>query len=268
MQEVIRNIAYAPHGLRGQGDLFLPAGEPTGTPVLMIHGGGWNALTKESIEPLARAFVRHGRAVFNINYRLLDNAPWPGCLEDCVAAAEFMLAGRLAKQGVEAPEKLIVCGASAGGHLALMTGLKLPADRVEFIVDLCGPTHMNFPDGSSEGRFATGDFLEKFLGRPGPATEADIQSTSPVLLARPDAPALFCIHSRNDRLVPINHSQNAVAAWRLVGAPAELIDFDGPGDSHGIWDSEDRATREPVKEVLAAVADICRRSQFHATNKS
>ena len=97
--------------------------------MLLIHGGGWNALTKESLEPIARLAVSESRAVFSINYRLLDHAPWPACGSNCASAARFVLAGSLAPHDLPRAHlrKLLVVGASAGGHLAMMTGLALGA---------------------------------------------------------------------------------------------------------------------------------------------
>ena len=69
---VVRDIRYTDaHRERGVGDLFLPGRgtdvEPSGFPVLLIHGGGWNALAKESIQPFAVILAAIGRTVFNLS---------------------------------------------------------------------------------------------------------------------------------------------------------------------------------------------------------
>jgi len=253
MSEIVRDVSYAPgHGVRAMGDLHL-ATEPTGCPVLLIHGGGWNALSKESMEPLAHLFAEQGRSTFNINYRLLSAAPWPACRDDCVMAGRFVLAGGLAEHGLSACDRVLVCGASAGGHLAMMTGLGLPARHVEAIISLCGPSRIDFPDGSTADEFRSDGWRSGFLGQRHPMSAADIAIVSPSLSVRVGAPELFCIHSRNDRLVPPSHSVWAVEAWRAVGSRAALFLFDGPGDSHGIWDSEYRPTRRPIDDVVVAI---------------
>jgi acetyl esterase/lipase len=248
------DISYNPDaGPRGLGDLLLPD-RPTGHPVLLIHGGGWNALTKESIEPMGRRLAERGRAVFNINYRLLDQCHWPACADDCVAAGKFMLAGKV--PGLGKPEKLLVAGASAGGHLAMMTGLTLPKGTVEAILSLAGPALMDFPDGSSGIHFESLDFRRKFFGHENELTPEEILAVSPAKLVKPGAPPLYCIHSQNDKLVPLSHTHAAVAAWRAVGAKAESYIFDGPGDSHGFWDSEDRSKRQPIPAVVEAFEKV------------
>ncbi len=259
---VVRDIRYTDvHAERGVGDLFLSQGEPSGFPVLMIHGGGWNALTKESIEPFAKLFAAIGRTVFSINYRLLDHGPWPACLDDCIAAARYILDGKLGDHGQRTPTKILIVGASSGGHLAMMTGLALPGDRVEAIVSLAGPSMMDFPDGSSSAHLKSTAMRNKFFGTTEAPSKAQIDAISPAYCVTAGAPALYCIHSRNDQLVKISHSQKAVEAWQRVGAKGVLHAFNGPGNAHGLWDSEDRAVRQPVGDVVQALGEILRALQ-------
>lgn len=259
--EVVRDIRYrADDGPRGEGDLFLPAGGVArGSPVLLIHGGGWDALTKESLEPLAVLMAGWGRAVFNVNYRLLQHAPWPANRDDCVSAGRFMLDGGLARHGLAAA-RVVVMGASAGGHLAMVTGLGLPADRVESIVSMAGPSRLKVPGPdvippSSSAVLCSDAFVHRFFGMT-EVSAAQVAEASPVLMVKSGAPRLWCIHSRNDPLVPLWHSQQAVAAWRRVGSQADVLEFDGPGDSHGFWDSEDRSIRQPIPAVVECLRRV------------
>lgn len=256
---VVRNVRYTDvHPERGVGDLFLPEGLPSGFPVLLIHGGGWNALSKESIEPIAKLLAAVGRTVFSINYRLLDHGPWPACLDDCVAAANALLDGKLGEHGQRAPAKILVAGASAGGHLAMMTALSLPADRVEAIISLAGPSMMDFPGGSSSAHLESLVMREKFFGAATPPSKAQIDAVSPAYCVTAGAPPLYCIHSTHDQLVKLVHSQAAVEAWQRVGSKAQLYTFNGTGATHGFWDSEDHATRQPVGDLVHALGNVLR----------
>ncbi len=257
MSKIIRNIAYSnKHDERNLGDLLLPVALTNPNPVLLIHGGGWNALSKESFEPWAKLFNDHGRAVFNINYRLLRHAPWPACLQDCLAAANYILSGALQQHGIPGDRPLLICGGSAGGHLTMMTGLNLDQKNVEAMISISGPAVMDFPDGSTQVRFASRDYTREFFGDDRTMTDAEYAAISPPKLARADAPPLFCIHSRNDKLVPESHSIAAVNAWREKGIRADCYLFDGPGESHGIWDSEDHNTRQPIAGAAKGLYQI------------
>ena len=125
--KVIDHISYRKeNGFRGLGDLYLP---DTVTPetgaALLIHGGGWSALDKSSFAGVALWLCQElGMAAYNINYRLCGQTPWPVCGDDCLEAGDFFLNSAIPEfQGFDR-SRIVVIGASAGGHLALMTGLR------------------------------------------------------------------------------------------------------------------------------------------------
>jgi acetyl esterase/lipase len=248
MEPCRRNIAYGVDaGDRHLGDLFLPQGGATGNPVLLIHGGGWNALSKESFEFMAPFFLSHGRPVFCINYRLLGDAPWPACGDDCLAAARFMLDGGL--QEIPLPGKLLICGGSAGGHLAMMTGLRLPQGKVEAILSLSGPVRLDWVATTLDPQGLHEQLLERFFGKKVELDGPEVRAASPRWQIAETPPDLFCIHSRKDRLIPPRHSLEAVAAWRERGGRAELREFDGDGELHGFWVNDDRESN-PLNPAL------------------
>jgi acetyl esterase/lipase len=238
--------------------LFVPPATAGRDAILLVHGGGWDALAKESVERIAQFFALRGHVVFNVNYRLLQHAPWPACRDDVIAAGRFALEGGLASHGAKGVERLILCGASAGGHLAMAAGLALPPARVSAIVSLAGPARLDATEHPSDAVLFIADFLRRFFGTSDvtPQMLADADVTAAVTA---ESPALYCIHSTNDRLVPLWHSEAAVRAWRSAGAAAELLTFDGPGNSHGFWDGDDRATRRPVPALVGLMQTVVTR---------
>jgi len=257
----IPQIAYGPED-RQAGDLFLPEEIADHLPVLLIHGGGWDALSKEAVEPVARLFQGEGHPVFSINYRLLRQAPWPACGDDCLAAARFLQEGRLASQGLPAPAELLIAGASAGGHLAMMTGLRLPRERVRGILSLAGPSRWNPRDDPATAVTRKPGLLEAFFGGPVELDSPRVKAASPIDCVPENPPQLICVQSKNDRLVPPSHSEVAVAAWQARDGEAEARYFDGPGDLHGFWIGEEIESRQLVPEfaetlrgALAALRD-------------
>ncbi|HYD93778.1 MAG TPA: alpha/beta hydrolase [Noviherbaspirillum sp.] len=104
-----------------RGDWFVPRVRKSGVTMLYFHGGGYTfyaAVTRHFIAMLAGKL---GVAIFAPDYRLTPEHPHPAQIEDGLAAYQFLLA-----QGVD-PRQLIICGDSAGGHLALMTLVQLRA---------------------------------------------------------------------------------------------------------------------------------------------
>lgn len=114
--------------------LFRPSGEARGL-FLHIHGGGWilgspgmNDLTNQH---LADDF---GLAVLSVDYRLAPEHPYPAAPDDCEAAAKWLLDNGPTEFGTE---KMFIGGESAGGHLALVTGLRV-RDRLKAADRLVG----------------------------------------------------------------------------------------------------------------------------------
>ena len=103
-------------------DIYRPheAGRPT--PVVMfIHGGGWVEGSKEMDSLGVLPYLNMGFAVVNVEYRLGRISLAPAAVEDCQCALHWI--GRNAKKYNFDLSKVIVTGGSAGGHLALTTGM-------------------------------------------------------------------------------------------------------------------------------------------------
>ena len=112
--------------------------------VLMIHGGGWVSGAKADMLPLCTPFLEHGFVVANVEYRLADVAPAPAALIDVLAAARWF--SEHAAQSKVDPRRIVVAGFSAGGTMALLTGMLPPGNsfgqppRVAGVIDLAGVT--------------------------------------------------------------------------------------------------------------------------------
>ena len=110
-------IAYGDHPDQ-VANLHLPAGDGGPWPcVVLIHGGFWRTgWDRTLMTPLAIDLARRGIAAWNVEYRRVgqEGGGWPGTLEDVAAAVD-----RLADVDDVDPTRVVTCGHSAGGHLAL-----------------------------------------------------------------------------------------------------------------------------------------------------
>jgi acetyl esterase len=102
--------------------IFRPKGKARGL-YLHLHGGGWILGNPEmgdaSNERLAERF---DLAVLSVDYRLAPEHPYPAGPDDCQAAASWLLEKGKAEFGAD---RLFIGGESAGGHLTLVTGLRV-----------------------------------------------------------------------------------------------------------------------------------------------
>jgi acetyl esterase/lipase len=104
-----------------RGELVTPIDGTTSDGVILYaHGGAFiscgMATHRRIVDRLAR---RTGMAVLNIDYRQLPTGTVEDAIADCVDAFSW-----LTRQGF-APSSIVLCGDSAGGHLAFATALTL-----------------------------------------------------------------------------------------------------------------------------------------------
>ena len=134
-------------------DIVRPreAGSAPRPAVLLIHGGGFRAGSKESYIPLAIKLAERGYVAATANYRLSPRNQFPAAVQDAKAAVRFLRANA-AKYNLDASH-IGALGGSAGGHLVLMLGLTAGVEEfegsgpnrdqssaVECVVDEYGPT--------------------------------------------------------------------------------------------------------------------------------
>lgn len=97
-----------------------PAPGPSRGTYLHIHGGGWTLGSPDQYDAHNQRIAREtGLDVVSVQYRLSPEHRWPGCAEDCEAAARWVLETR--------PGPVTIGGESAGGHLSMVTFLRLAA---------------------------------------------------------------------------------------------------------------------------------------------
>src|SRR5712671_2007306 len=106
-------------------DVYRRRNSPQPRPTLInIHGGGWTGGTKEANSLMFLPFLQMGWNVVNVEYRLARVSLAPAAVEDCLCALRWVY--RNAKQYNIDVNRIVLTGNSAGGHLALTTGM-IPA---------------------------------------------------------------------------------------------------------------------------------------------
>jgi acetyl esterase/lipase len=241
------NVTYVhANGWDGKLDVYAqrtPQNGPATPVVIFIHGGGWVQGTKEaSILQGVLPYVAMGYSVVNVEYRLANVSLAPAAIEDCRCALRWVVAH--AKEYNVDVDRIVVAGASAGGHLALTTGMipasagfdrscLVPGDpKVAAIVDFFGITDIaDLLDGPNKKPFPESwPYTVQWLGNQ--PNRADIAKvSSPLTYVRPGVPPTISIHGDADPLVPYNHSVRLQDALQKAGVVHELVTV--PGGGHG-----------------------------------
>ena len=228
-------------------DLYLPRNSPAAVPlVLFFHGGGWVEGRKEAANLYLLPYLQMGFAVANVGYRLGRVSPAPAAVEDTRCALRWL--SRRARDYKLDMNKVVLTGGSAGGHLALITGMLPPGhalDRACATDDSTrwvSGTEPALPVAAIINFYGISD-VEDLLAGPNakhyaiewlgaaPQREALARSVSPIHHVRAGLPAVFSVHGDADTLVPYAHSTRLHEALHKAGVPQELITVRGGG--HG-----------------------------------
>ena len=118
-QEIKRDIPYAtPNHERQVLDVYSPAGAKHLPVVFWIHGGGWQAGDKSSVQLKPKVFTEKGFVFVSTNYRLLPNVEIDAIFRD-IAKSIHWVHDHIAEHGGD-PQRMLVMGHSAGAQLAAL----------------------------------------------------------------------------------------------------------------------------------------------------
>lgn len=248
VKDVVYDPAYAPATV---GDLYLPDTVTADTQlVLNIHGGGWSSLDRSRTVGISEFLVENNCIVYNIDYRLTTQSPWPACGDDCLKAADFLLNGDIPELAGVKRDKIGVIGGSAGGHLAMMTGLRFR--NTSWIVSISGVLD---PIPSLLLEQSRHMFINFFGWR---ITMENLRTAFPETYLDPaTAPRILCTHMLTDTVVPDASTVQfaATAAKRGITVEKMLYDPREGLTGHGIW-NPDRTDLRLLPELEARISEF------------
>jgi acetyl esterase/lipase len=245
--------------------------------LIYFHGGGWLEGTKESTLLYMLPYLALGMNTVNVEYRMAPDSLAPAAVEDSRCALHWVY-DHATEYGFDI-SKIVVSGHSAGGHLALMTGLLKPTDgfdntcrrlsdewrestirdvKVAAILNFFGPTDLvKLVDGPTARNFAV-----RWFGSL-PDREELAKRLSPVAYARPGAPPVLTIMGDKDPIVPYPQALELRDALDKAGVPNQLLTIQGGG--HGsttpfAWN------REQFIEAQEAVVAFLKKYQIVGAN--
>ena len=228
-------------------DVWYPNASTTPTKTLIYyHGGGWIFGAKAYSILSYLPFLERGWRVVDVEYRMASNSLAPAAVEDTRCALRWVF--RNAKQYNFDTSKIVLMGHSAGGHLALISGMlpeKTALDNRCYADEKYGDTPIkvaaivNWFGISDVNDVIKGPNLKNYavmwLGSQ-PDAEAIAKSVSPLTYVRAGLPPIITIHGDKDDVVPYSHATRLKAALDKVGVKNQLYTVTGGG--HGQFTRE------------------------------
>jgi len=244
-----KDIEYSkPEGESLKLDACVPDGMGPFPAAILVHGGGWSSGDKATeIDPIFAPLTKAGIAWFSINYRLAPAHKYPACIEDAEAAVKWVKAH--AKEYNIDPQKIVLIGESAGGHIVDMVAVRATKDkpdtRVAAVVAFYAPCN-NVADSVRRGGPSAS--MQGLLGVPaGPMndqTKKALYDISPLNFVHKDLPPYLLVHGTADKSVPYEQSVQWQAKLKDLGVPCDLITVkDGP-HVMGRWETIDPTYKE------------------------
>ena len=97
-------------------EVYIPKGEGPFPVILYMHGGGWCVGSSEGVRRKTMRLAENGFVVFNLEYSLAPERPFPNAPEDVVYAARWITKNAQNFKGDAS--KMIISGDSAGANLS------------------------------------------------------------------------------------------------------------------------------------------------------
>jgi len=266
--DIFPNVTYAKaSNVELKLDLYLPHNRTNPTPTLILfHGGGWVDGQKERNVLYLLPYLAMGWSAVNVEYRTGHQSPAPAAVEDTRCALRWIT--NHAREYSLDTSKFVLTGTSAGGHLALITGM-LPANtvfdrqctvdggprwntstvpevKVAAIVNWFGIGDVaDLLDGPNAKNYAR----EWFGSMSNPEQLA--KQLSPVNYVRAGLPPIITIHGELDDVAPYSHAVRLHAALDKAGVPNRLVTI--KGRKHGGFN------REEMMSSYAAIREFLRK---------
>ncbi|MBQ7654493.1 MAG: alpha/beta hydrolase [Clostridia bacterium] len=251
----ISNYVYGADANRQSYNLYIPK-DAKGTVglILYIHGGFWMMGDKGDFDAQAREAAGRGYVGATVNYRYASLETHLDDIMSDLVSAVSSIKNVAASRGVNV-EKMIVCGFSAGSHLAMMYGytkVGVSAIKPVAVWDMSGPADLSdemWLDGGdgmmnvftclTGGRITQSNFTSNIA-------QTVLKQDSPIYHISSSSVPTIISHGKKDKTVP--YANGEMLYKTLFVNNVRVVAFSYPNSDHGL--ESDPTVHEQAKATL------------------
>lgn len=210
--------------------------------MIVFPGGGYSSCSSREAEPVALQYVAADMAAFVLDYSVKGDAGFPRCVLEALTAIKTVREN--AEEWNIDPDKIAICGFSAGGHLAASAGAFWNADfavKVFGDAELCKPnaTVLCYPVITA-GEWAHRGSFNRLVGED--ATQEVLERVSIEKQVTEAFPPSFLWHTATDGSVPVMNSIMMAEEFAKKSITFELHIY--PTGPHGLSLSDERTAHQ------------------------
>ena len=200
--------------------------------VIICPGGAYAWISDREGEPVATEFLAKGISAYILSYTCSEDGSFPCALLEVFSAVRYVR--EHAKENHIDPNRIFLCGFSAGGHCAAAAGT-MWNHPIARSLGFIGTDHR--PDGLilgypviSGGVYAHSESFRNLLGDA--YSEKTVELTSLENRVNSETPRTFLWHTAADNSVPVQNSLLFAKALADHHVPFELHVY--PNGEHGL----------------------------------
>jgi acetyl esterase/lipase len=265
---VAADVAYVtPHAGGGVDDkqrldVWAPEGAHDAPVVIFVHGGYWNSGDRRYFDAVTglygsvgRALGEHGVVTVIPSYRLFPAVDSVEPMLDDIAAVVRWTHEHIAEHG-GSPDRIVLAGHSAGGHLVLqlvaapdaLTSRGVDPHEVKGVAPISGVFDVARSTRLSDDAMRDALWLPLFGARPD--AWSPLRHLTPAVARA--TPMLFFVGSRDERDCLLDYADARKALADVEGTSAAFIEIEG--NSHRDMVLEVDGPADEVTPALAAFA--------------
>ncbi|MBR1864660.1 MAG: alpha/beta hydrolase [Ruminococcus sp.] len=224
--------------------------------MVICPGGGYDWCSEREAEPVAFRFLGFGISCFVLRYSC--QRPFPQDALECAAAVKFVREN--AEKFDIDPDKIVVAGFSAGGHLAACAANLWDSELITSVLD-CKPEDIKvngsmlcYPVLTSRAEYThEGSILNLLRGREGDAELRAFLSMEDRVGKQ--TPPTFLWHCSDDGCVRVENSLLYMTALAKNGIPFESHIYEYGGHGLSLCDETASTWEGHIQPVAAAWAE-------------